>query len=349
MTQLKFSHRIKYGWYQWIDKWLGRKRGVKLTLKSRRKFYEKVRQHLMKGGPGKLVEIDRVSNITLKELKKNYIRKSKPVVIEGGAKEWGCVKDWSIDYFRELHGDDEVTVVANDALEAPYEFLSLSAVLDDIQAGGSRYYRFYPLLKNHPEHIHDFDYEWIRKAKSKFGFWEQFQVFIGGKDTYTPIHNAMASNIFVQAHGEKEWVMYPPQLSAIIDPEPSVNFHRGAPFKTTEGPYNPFESEYPPSYSLYEYIDGIKVHLKPGDIMYNPPHYWHAVRNPTESIGIGYRWISPGASFRSAPWYTFMDVITAPFNKNVYLNMKKDYNIVHLIELGAYNDYLKDKKSKKNG
>lgn len=342
---MKAKHRLTYGWFQFIDKIFGRRLGKKLTRRSRQRYYEKLTEHLEKSGENTHREIERISGISLKEFKRNYIRKGKPVVIEGGAKDWGCTK-WSIDYFRDLHGDDEITIVANDATEKPFEILKLSEVLDDIQNGGTKYYRFYPLLSEHPEHIADFDYNWLRKAKNKFGFWEQFQVFIGGKGTYTPLHNAMASNLFVQAYGEKDWVLYPPNLTAIIDPDPGINLHRAAPFKTAAGPFNPFKPNYDSPYTLYKYIPGIKVHLKAGDIFYNPPHYWHAVSNPTDSIGIGYRWISTRASFQSAPWYTFLDLITTPFNKNLYVNRKKDYNIVHLMELGVYDNYLKEKARK---
>ncbi len=348
MTRLPFKYRFTYGWFQLVDKFFGRNRGVRLTKKSRQRFFKRLHSFLKAKGEGKLIEVERVKNISLKDFKKKYVAKGVPVVLEGLASEWGCVKNWSIDYFRELHGDDEVTIVANDTSETPFEILKLSEVLDDIQQGGTKYYRFYPLLKEHPEHIRDFDYTWLRKAKNKYGFWEQFQVFIGGKGTATPVHNAMASNLFVQAYGTKEWILYPPALTTIIDPEPGVNFHRGAPFKIPEGPFNPFKPNYDPPYTLYRYVDRIKVTLQPGDVFFNPPHYWHGVENPTDAIGIGYRWISPWASFRSAPWYTFLDMIDAPFNKNVYLNMKTDYNLVHMMEMGTYDEYLEEKKKLEN-
>jgi hypothetical protein len=344
LKNIPFKYRFKYGWLQLLDKCLGRDKGVKLTKKSRVLLFKKLYTHLKKTGEGKEFDVERVSNISLKDFKKNYVAKGRPVVLEGLANDWDCVKNWSLDYFDKLHGDDEITIVANDLNETPFEILKLSEVLQDIKKGGSKYYRFYPLLKEHPEHIKDFDYTWLRKAKNRISFWEQFQVFIGGKGTSTPVHNAMASNIFVQAFGQKEWILYPPSMSIIIDPEPGINFHRGAPFKTTKGPFNPFIPDFDPPYTLYKYIDKIKVKLEPGDVFYNPPHYWHGVQNPTDSIGIGYRWLSIKSSFKSSPWYTFLDLIDAPFNKNIYLNMKKDYNLVHLKEMGTYKDYLKKKR-----
>ncbi len=348
LTKLKFSHRFKYGWFQIIDKIFGRPRGVAMTRKSRVKLYKKIHEHLKSTGKGKLVDIKRVENLTLEELKRDYIAKSIPVVIEGGAKDWGCVKDWSLEYFKELHGEDEITIIASNIGEEPYEISKLKDVLDNINNGGDKYFRFYPLLRYHPEHIKDFDHKWLRKCRNKFSFWEQFQIFIGGKDTYTPIHSAMASNIFIQAYGEKEWVIYPPQLTAIIDCEPGKNFHRGAPHKKETGPFNPFEPDYESPYNLYQYIDGIRVVLKPGDILYNPPQYWHSVRNNSVSIGIGYRWVSPWANFKATFLYTLLDYIDAPFRREVIKNLKNDYTIIHLEEMGVLDDYLEEKKTKPN-
>ncbi len=346
LVQLKFSYRLKYGWYQFIDKFLGRPRGVALTRKSRVRLYKKIHQFLKAKGPGKLVDIKRVKDISLHDFKKNYIRKGIPVVIENGAKDWGCVKDWSLEYFKNLHGEDEVTIIASNIGEQPFELTKLKDILDNISNGGDKYFRFYPLLRQHPEHIKDFDYSWLRKCRNKIAFWDQFQVFIGGNDTYTPIHSAMPSNIFIQAFGEKEWVIYPPQLTAIIDCEPGKNFHRGAPHKKETGPFNPFNPDYESPYNLYKYIDGIKVHLKPGDIMYNPPQYWHAVKNRSVSIGVGYRWVSPFSALKATFLYTFLDFIDAPFKREVIKNLKNDYTLIHLKEMGVLDEYLKEKKVK---
>jgi len=346
VKRIPYKYRFTYGYFQLVDKLLGRKRGFALTKKFRKKFYDTLHTALKASGKGKLIEVERVRDISLKDFKRKYVARNKPVVIEGAAKEWGCVRNWSIDYFQELHGEDEVTIVANDTTQTLFEILKLKDVLNNIRSGGSKYFRFYPLLEKHPEHIKDFNYTWLKKAKNKIGFLNQFQVFIGGKGTYTPLHNAMGSNLFVQAFGTKEWILYPPSISAVIDPSPGVNFHRSAPFKTKEGPFNPFKPAYESPYHLYEYIDRIKVTLQPGDILFNPPHYWHAVQNPTDSIGVGFRWVSPAASFLTTPWYTILDLLDAPFNKHIYKDLKKDYIYLLMKELGTYDEYMAEKNKR---
>lgn len=348
MKKLKPSHRFLYGVIQLLYKVFGWNFTTKYFGGLRRFHFKLMYAHLQKQGEGKITPIERVTNITASELKKKYINKGIPVVIEGGAKDWDCVKKWSLDYFKNLHGNDTVTIVGIDKniSEKAFEVTTLEKLIDNIKEKGSKYFRFYPLLQEHPEHIADFDYEFLKKCKSKFSLWEQFQVFIGGKNTYTPLHNAMPSNVFVQVYGEKKWVMYHSYYTSIIDPDKGVNLHRGAPYKTKEGAFNPFEPDYNKPYSAFKYIDGISVHLKPGDIFFNPPHFWHAVKNPTNSIGVGYRWISPGLALKASFWYSFLDLITAPFDKNIYRILKQDYNQIHLSEMGEYKNYLKELKKK---
>jgi len=42
-------------------------------------------------------------------------------------------------------------------------------------------------------------------------------------------------------------------------------------------------------YPLYNYVPKYSAHLKPGDVLYNPPWWWHEVRNLNESISVPIR------------------------------------------------------------
>lgn len=332
IRNLTFGQRFQFGVYQFCDHFFGRKR----LFKDRKKFYENLEKSMAKHGPGRIMPIERRKDLSLKEFKEHYVKKGIPVVLEGAANEWDCVKKWSLEYFKDLHGDDEIVLVDQAKPDYPYELTTLADVIDNIRGGGSKYYRFYPLLARHPEHLKDFDYEWLRERRTKPIWFDAFQVFIGGKDSYTALHNANQSNLFVQVYGEKKWVLYSHYYSAVIDPAPVRNVYRGAPGKKQEGPFNPFDEtpdfSYP--YHLYKYLDGYAVHLKPGDILWNPPFYWHAVKNATDSIGVGYRWLSPFYSFKVSPFYMFLDCFaTKPPIWKAYSLYKKDINELHLAEV----------------
>ncbi len=343
-----FGQRLQYGYYQFMDHFLGRPRSFKMHEKSRRKFYQKIHHTLKAKGEGRIIDIDRVKDIDLKTFKRKYVRKGIPVILDGAAKEWACCKEWSLDYFKALHGDDEIVMVDNESIENPYEQLTLADVIDDIRGGGSKYYRFYPLLVRHPEHLKDFDIGWLRSHRHSWSFAEAFQVFIGGKGGHTPIHNAFSNNLFVQAHGEKEWMIHPVHYTIVVDPEPARNLYRSAPFKTEAGAFDPFNPNYETPYTLFKYVDTYRAHLKEGDVLFNPPYYWHAVRNTTDSIGVGYRWVPPHYCFKTAPLYAFLDLFT--FNPPIWKSWKlskKDFNLVQLAETGRLDEYLEAQKKSK--
>lgn len=63
--------------------------------------------------------------------------------------------------------------------------------------------------------------------------------------------------------------MYPKDYFCVIDPAPARNMYRSAPLRNGID-FNSFEKNYK-DYPLYQWIDSYTVHLKPGDVFYNPP------------------------------------------------------------------------------
>lgn len=341
---LKASQRFEYGIYQVLDHFFGRQRMFKLFGARRRKFYKKLTETLKASGEGRTIPIERRKDLTIKEFKNHYMKKGIPVVMEGMAKDWPCVKTWSLDYFKELHGDDEILLVQLQKEGYPYETITLGEVIDDMKKGGGKYYRFYPLLQRHPEHVKDFDYSWLLAHKNKVNWFEAFQAFIGPKNSATGLHCASSCNIFVQVYGQKHWKLYPPYYQMILDPDPVKNVYRHAPVRTPEGPFDPFHPNYEKPYELFKYIDNLDALLNPGDVLWLPPFYWHCVLNPTDSIGVSYRWVPPFYGFTVAPLYMFLDFCATnpPIWKGAKIT-KEDANLIYLAETGQLDDYLKKK------
>jgi len=343
---IKASQRLEYGIYQFFDHFLGRARVYKVLGGRRKAFYKRLEETLKKSGDGKAIEIERVTGISLKEFKKNYQKKGIPVVLEGAANDWDCVKKWSFQYFKDLHGTDEV-VMSDENDRKKFEILNLSDIIDSIQAGEKKYYRFYPLLRKHPEHINDFDYKWLRERKSAFTLTEEFRVFVGGKDTTTDLHLENTDNLFVQAHGDKKWILYPSYYSSVMDPYPVRNAYRDAHLRTEKSRFDIFNPVYDPPYNLYRYIDHYETVLKPGDILWVPSFYWHTVKNVTSSIGVGYRWFNPFLPFKIAPLYMFLDYFATkpPIWKMLKLK-KEDLNVLLIAEHGKLEAYRAEQKKR---
>ena len=51
---------------------------------------------------------------------------------------------------------------------------------------------------------------------------------------------------------------------------------------------------------FYKKAKGWHVVLEPGDILYNPPFFWHEVHNLDITVGFGYRWFSVNEIVKSS-------------------------------------------------
>lgn len=304
-----YFQRIGYGIFQFLDHFMSRKLVVKVFGKIRYQLFLSISKTLEKKGKGVILDIEVREELTINEFKKEYLRKGIPVVLKGAAKDWISCKNWTPTYFKEQYGEDEVPLMDAIYLEKGVKYVKLKEVIDEVLKGNSSYLRFYNLLSRHPERYKDFDKGWLSKLRHKRAYVTFTQIFIGGKNSNTGLHNSHADNLFAQMHGEKEWILYPNYFTPLIDPPSTTGgTYRITPKRGTHGqPFNPFQPDFK-DFPLYQYIDGYKVVLEPGDILYNPPYMWHSVRNNTESIGLGYRWVNAFSAIKSSPLYYFLDL-----------------------------------------
>lgn len=306
-----FYQRAAYNFFQVIDHFFSRKVTGLLLGRLRHYFFLKTVKTLEKKGEGKLYPIAVKKELSIKDFKNHYVKKGIPVILKGAAKQWLCVKEWDLDYLKSRHGDDEVPLIDSADFSKGMQLIDLKELIDRIKAGDKEsYFRFYNLLERHPEHLSDFDLKWLKARKHKHTYFESFQVFVGAAGSKTELHNAHITNLFTQAYGTKEWVLYPNFNIPFIDPASTLNgIFRNAALRGNDGKsYNPFTPD-EESFPYFKYLDGYKGQLEPGDVLYNPPFMWHAVRNATDSIGIGYRWVNAWHSFKASPTYYLLDLM----------------------------------------
>ena len=233
-----------------------------------------------------------------------------------------------LDYLKELHGEDEVPIIHVNDYSKEIEKSTLKELIERLQGGDkTSYFRYYNLISRHPEHLSEIDLPWIKKYVHKNRYFESFQAFLGATDTRTELHNAHISNFFIQVNGIKEWILYPNYFVPFIDPPSTMNgIYRTTPIRSGGKPFNPFNPD-DKGYPYFKYLDGYKVILEPGDVFYNPPFMWHAVKNISDTIGLGFRWINMRDAFFSSPTYYLLDVLSYRPNYIKALKMtKKDAN-----------------------
>lgn len=240
---------------------------------------------------------------------------TQPMIIRGGAKDTEAVKKWSFDHFVERYGDEKVICLDDSSLETRNAFVKERTLvnarkrkLKDIFAGLKEGKHLYinainEILKKNPELLEELESRQIAdkirdlngvKFKYKFS-----QIFIGRKDSVTPLHRAMGLNIFANVVGSKTWFLMHPKYKNLLRETPSGSLHFGF------SQQDIFDKN-----DLCQKIPHIEIKLEPGDLLIVPNCWWHAVRNETEfCIGVASRIsINVSSVLRETPMYVLLFV-----------------------------------------
>jgi hypothetical protein len=172
----------------------------------------------------------------------------------------------------------------------------------------------------------DFDLNWLRKFHLSTSFGEQFLMFMGGKNTITPIHCGFSHTLFVQITGKKKWILWAPNERIFFDPRAE----RRSYFHTNADPYKLDD----PNFPLLKYINRYEVILEAGDVLWFPSLLWHQVENQTDSISVAYKFADIPTALHSsrllAPLYftatkpnLFLTVLVNRFKKRDYIFTKR--------------------------
>ena len=292
--------RAKHNALMVADRFMTRGMAPGWSAEHRQRLQERVQVGLEKSPPGTLFEIPRRRDLSPREFYREYLRPGKPVLLEGVAKDWPCCQKWSTEFLAEQYGDDRITVAPTGVpfADAPVkDTVSLREVLRNEDADEFKYLRFHPMLNLHPELADDVPAEWFQAHKGRRSLWSSNYFFIGTKGTSTDTHNAQPCNLFALVKGEKLWTLYPPGYTALMDPPTSHS-----PFRLSR--HNKGSMDDP----IYERLNGYRVHMRAGDVLWNPPFWWHNVRNLTDTIGFGFRWNDHMLALKMHPTMLFVDL-----------------------------------------
>jgi len=287
----------------WIlDHLAGRGRVDRLLAGARARVAERIAADLT-GDVGGLDEVDRRVALDPRTFQRDYVRPLRPVVLEGAARDWVATRRWTPRFFASRYGDAPITLIraaptdlddfAGPGYRPDGGETTLSALVDDMERGRETYARFVPILNEDPTLERDLDRAWVDAMRPRGAVGTYYQLFMGGAGTTTSVHNAIGSNLFVQLYGEKTWWLYSPVYNAVFDP----------PLKRSPFFFSGIDPEHPDleRFPLFRGVRGYRVTLRAGDVLYNPPFFWHYVRNPTASIGVGVRFYDVPSILRASP------------------------------------------------
>ena len=225
-----------------------------------------------------LAAVDKRTGLTRKTFAEEYLRPRRPVVFTDLMDTWAAKEKWTIDYFKNVHGDLRVPVVDNEygkpgknymksAREIPFR-----EYLETIEAGPTDMRMFlFNIFRHVPELCNDFQTPTIMD-----GFIDSYPfMFFGGEGAVVNLHYDIdMSNVFLnQFHGRKRVMLFSPEQSPYL-------YHQPFTVKSTVDILKPDYQRFP----ALKKLRGYEVMLEPGETLFMPSGYWHHV----EYVDAGY-------------------------------------------------------------
>lgn len=227
---------------------------------------------------------------SLEDLKTLFATGLRPVVFRGYAAEHECVRTWTPELFRDRYGDFSIFYTSTDKILNDDKMRLRDFVARVLAGDKSRAYveNLSDIFNAFPELHGQLGLDRIAAGLSGYARYHQIaQFFLGGLGTGAAYHCANELNCFLNIHGRKQWTFVHPRYSVAMYPAlMNKGYFIGALVKGN-APKRFLEANFP----LYNRVPKLSVTLEPGDLLVNPPWWWHTVKNVTPStIAVATRW-----------------------------------------------------------
>lgn len=149
---------------------------------------------------------------------------------------------------------------------------------------------------------------WTRRHSFSLTFWSQKQSVVSSmlKKLYSHFFSGLQTLLFVlQVFGCKRVILYSPEDSENLYPFESRLLDNTA----QVDPYRPSDDKWP----NFQKAKGHMCYLKPGEMLYIPPKWWHHVVSLSPSFSISFWW----------NWFLYITIINCLikyFNSKVISN-----------------------------
>lgn len=272
-----------------------------------RDYNNSLSNKLYKASAPPIIHISKLTKKRFIELTDNF---SKPLIVKGFVKNSPAVNKWCLQYFSKNYGDIKLPVIKDANIKKytgseidtnymdDYSYLQIKDIIKDIEQGKKSYVNNVSrIFGYHPELLDDLDLDKIKKY-SGLDLKNSNTVthmFLAGKNTGTTLHCSYTGNFFFNVKGIKNWYLIDPCYSSYLLPMLSrsglfavskLNVFDDTRFRMLKVPH-------------YQFI------LEEGDLLFNPPWWWHAVKNETRyTIGCANRFSNFLVGMKNNALYT---------------------------------------------
>jgi hypothetical protein len=218
------------------------------------------------------LQVDKVDarDMCREKFRKNYLNKSRPLIMKGFADLFPAGKLWTFDYLNDKMGNHPVGIFDNTkkkptAYTSPDFQMKFSEFSGIIQRDEETPYRIFlfNMFKEFPELRKDFPTpNLVRGILGNLGL-----TFFGGKNTTVRFHYDIDCSgvLMTQLIGRKRVILIPPVYDKLVYKVPFTSF-------SLIDPDKPDYQKFP----ALRYVEGYDFVLNPGDALFMPSRYWQS-------------------------------------------------------------------------
>lgn len=235
-----------------------------------------------------LNNLDVINCPSMENFFRDHILPEKPVVLDNCINHWPALTKWQDqNYFIKLAGLRTVSIeLGRDYTDAKWTQKLMTIedfIKNHIFVPGSMtgYLAQYQLFDQIPELKNDItEPEYCCFSDSDDCI--DIMAWYGPKGTVSPLHHDPKKNLLAQVVGEKQIFLFSPQESENLYP------HRHELLNNTArvDPRQPDLEKHP----KYKEAKGFFCVLKPGQMLYIPPKWWHFVESLSVSFSVSFWW-----------------------------------------------------------
>ena len=246
---------------------------------------------IMKEGEHSSVVIDASKDIprihcpSLQAFRTNYMEQRVPIIITGLMEHWPArsSRAWSIERIRRIAGLRTVPIeIGSKYTEDSWtqKLMTVNEFIDKyvVSTGDIGYLAQHQLFDQVPELKEDIiipDYCYLGEVDNV-----DINAWFGPKGTVSPLHFDPKHNLLSQVIGEKYISLYSDKVSDMVYPYDDMLLCNTSQVDLE----NPDLEKFPKFHSA-PYVE---CRLKPGEMLYIPPKFWHFVKSLSVSFSVSF-------------------------------------------------------------